>query len=285
MDEARQKMEELEKLLERLKEARADKGQGNSQERQKGRRQMGAVQDMVGREGALLDHAENRAEQDSRPRRIPPNPDKGNPAANDPAAGDPAAQRPQDQRVQQALRRALGELMQRFGELTGEIPQSLTDADQAMRESGQKLGQGDDKGAAQSEQRAIEALQKGARDMGRALARQFGQGRQGGDSGEGEGDGFGAEGPMGMMMPGGNRDGNGGGSPLPAPPNRADSRGRDPLGRTNRGNSLDGGDVHVPEEAERQRTQAIQEELRRRGAERERPRRELDYIDRLLRQF
>ena len=76
-----------------------------------------------------------------------------------------------------------------------------------------------------------------------------------------------------------------GGGPLPAPPNRADSRGRDPLGRTNQGNSLDSGDVHVPEEAERQRARAIQEELRRRGAERERPRRELDYIDRLLRQF
>jgi Domain of unknown function (DUF4175) len=41
----------------------------------------------------------------------------------------------------------------------------------------------------------------------------------------------------------------------------------------------------VPEERERQRTQAIQEELRRRGAEQTRPREELDYIDRLLKQF
>ena len=184
--------------------------------------------------------------------------------------------------MQQALRRALGELMQRFGELTGEVPQSLTEADQAMRETGQRLAQGDDRGAGESEQRAIEALQKGAREMGRALARQFGPGRPGGDPGEG--DGFGAEGPMGMM-PGGNRDGSGRGSPLPAPPNRADSRHRDPLGRTNPGGGLDSDDVHVPEEAERQRTQAIQEELRRRGAERERPAKELDYIDRLLRRF
>ena len=44
-------------------------------------------------------------------------------------------------------------------------------------------------------------------------------------------------------------------------------------------------DVTVPEERERQRTQAIQEELRRRGAERLRPQMELDYIDRLLKQF
>ena len=274
MDEARQKMEELERMLERLKEARAEKGQGNSQQRQKGKRQMGAVQDMVGREGELLDHAENRADQGARPRRPP----------TDPADPNPAAQRPADQRVQQALRRALGELMQQFGDLTGEVPPALTEADQAMREAGQQLSKGDDKGAAQSERQAIEALQKGAREMGRTLARQFGPGRPGGEPGDSEGDGFGAEGPMGMMMPG-NREGRSRGGPLPAPPNRADSRGRDPLGRTNQGNSLDSGDVRVPEEAERQRAQAIQEELRRRGAERERPRRELDYIDRLLRQF
>ena len=282
MDEAREKMEALERLLDRLKEARAEKGQGNSQQRQKGSRQMGAVQDMVAREGGLLDHAESRADQSTRPRRIPPVPGEG----------DPAAQRQTDQRVQQALRRALGELMQQFGDLTGELPPALTEADQAMRESGRQLSQGDDKGASASQQRAIEALQKGAREMGRTLARQFGRGRQGaGEGGDpGEGDGFGAEGPMegnGEMglMPGGRRDSRSGRGTLPGPPGRADSRGRDPLGRTNQGNGLDGGDVRVPEEAERQRTQAIQEELRRRGADRERPRRELDYIDRLLRQF
>ena len=45
------------------------------------------------------------------------------------------------------------------------------------------------------------------------------------------------------------------------------------------------GDVDVPEEMEQARTRALQEELRRRGAERTRPKPELDYIDRLLRQF
>jgi hypothetical protein len=64
--------------------------------------------------------------------------------------------------------------------------------------------------------------------------------------------------------------------------------GRDPLGRRY-GNGTNGADesadVTVPDERERQRTQAIQEELRRRGAERDRPQEELDYIDRLLKQF
>ena len=276
-EDAKEKMAELERLLDRLKQARADKGSGNSQQRQKGKRQMGAVQDMVGREGGLLDHTEGRNEQASQPQRIEPEP-----AERDPAAHDPAAQRPMDQRVQRALRGALGEMMQQFGDLTGEVPQALTDADQAMRESGIDLGSGDDKGAAAAEQKAIEALQKGAREMGRSLEKKFGRGQQDGEPGEGEG--FGAEGSMGMMMPGGRGEGRDG-SPLGGPPSRADQRGRDPLGRTNQGNGLDSGDVQVPEEAERKRSQAIQEELRRRGADRERPQQELDYINRLLREF
>lgn len=277
MDDAQEKMAELERQLDRLKQARADKGQGNSQQRQKGKRQMGAVQDMVGREGGLLDHAEGRGDEANRPRRIEP--DAGLPG---PGKADAGTQRPLDQRVQQALRGALGEMMQQFGDLTGEVPPSLGEADMAMRDAANDLGAGDDKGAAAAQQKAIEALQKGAREMGRALAKQFGNGRQNGEPGEG--DSFGAEGSMGMMMPDGHGEGSGG-SPLGPPPSRADSRGRDPLGRTNQGSGLDSNDVRVPEEAERKRSQAIQEELRRRGAERERPQRELDYIDRLLKQF
>jgi hypothetical protein len=90
---------------------------------------------------------------------------------------------------------------------------------------------------------------------------------------------------MGMMMPDGQRADGRGTGPLPGSPDRADPNGRDPLGRSNQGNSADNADVAVPEERERQRTQAIQEELRRRGANQERPRQELDYIDRLLKQF
>ena len=282
MDEAREKMAQLEKLLEQLKQARADKGQGNSQERQKARRQMGAVQDLVAREGGLLDHADARAQNANRPRRIPDQPD-----------ANTAADQRGDKSTQQALRRALGEMMQQFGDLTGEVPPALGEADLAMRDSAQKLGAGDDRAAAESAQHAIEALQKGAREMGRSLARQFGRGRPGGE-GEGEGgDGFGAEmpndgsgeGSMGMSMPDGRGNGRSGGRPLPGSPRQADPRGRDPLGRGNQGTGLETGGVVVPEEAEQQRSQAIQEELRRRGAQRERPQRELDYIDRLLRRF
>jgi hypothetical protein len=69
---------------------------------------------------------------------------------------------------------------------------------------------------------------------------------------------------------------------------RPDER-RDPLGRPLRedghGQSADESGVKVPDEMEQARSHAIQEELRRRGGEKTRPQPELDYIERLLRQF
>jgi Domain of unknown function (DUF4175) len=268
MADAQQEMAQLEKMLDQLRNARTqgkDSKQANSK-RQRGKRQQSVVQDLIAREGGLLDHSQHRE----------------NPT---PSPSDPAAQREADSRVQQALRRALGELMQQFTDLSGEASPGLGEADQAMRDAATQLNQGEDQAAGQSQQQAIAALQKGNKEMGQAMAK-MGQQQPGqGEEGDGEGDQDGNEGMMGMMMPDGQRsDGRGTGS-MPGNPNRADPNGRDPLGRYNQGNSTDNADVAVPEERERQRTQAIQEELRRRGADQERPRQELDYIDRLLKQF
>jgi hypothetical protein len=153
-----------------------------------------------------------------------------------------------------------------------------------MRDGATALGQGRDKAAGDSVQQAIEALQKGAQDMAQAMMKKFGPPQPGSGEGEGEGD----EALFGMTMPGGGTQmGRTDGSP-PGSPGRADSRGRDPLGRAT-GNGTAGadetGDVTVPEERERQKAAAIQEELRRREAEKSRPQPELDYIERLLKQF
>ena len=61
---------------------------------------------------------------------------------------------------------------------------------------------------------------------------------------------------------------------------------QDPLGRNEgaSGSSL-GGDVKMPTQSELQRARDILQELRRRAGERGRPQQELDYIDRLLKQF
>jgi hypothetical protein len=103
------------------------------------------------------------------------------------------------------------------------------------------------------------------------MQRQFGQGQDGEEEGEESG------------MAGDAQQGGEGQDQA-----QEQGQGRDPLGRRSReptGQADAGSDTRVPDEAEILRTRRIQEELRRRGAERERPPAELDYIDRLLRRF
>jgi len=60
----------------------------------------------------------------------------------------------------------------------------------------------------------------------------------------------------------------------------------DPLGRENGGRGPSYGDqVKVPDKSTLERARNILKELRRRAEERGRPKEELDYIDRLLKQF
>jgi len=288
MDEARNRMAELERMLDQLRNARPERGRANAknaEKRQRGQQQMGALQDMIGRQGGLLDRAQERAGQPTDRRGEPREPRAGGRDAKPGGQSreeNQGAAREADRRVQQALRRALGELMQQFGDLTGQVPRSLGEADQAMRDAGQALGQGRDDAAGQSEQQAIEALQKGGREMSQQMAKQFGPGQ----SGEGD-DGGDPNGSTGMSLQDGRGDRNGTAEgALPGQHGRGEKR--DPLGRQ-LGQGTAGSDesdaVRVPEEMERQRTRAIQDELRRRGADRARPQPELDYIDRLLKQF
>ncbi|MEI6556896.1 MAG: DUF4175 family protein [Rhodospirillaceae bacterium] len=67
-------------------------------------------------------------------------------------------------------------------------------------------------------------------------------------------------------------------------PRLSGAGGRDPLGRRRPG-IAEGAPVRLPEQREMQRAREILEELRRRAGEPARPRQELDYIERLLRQF
>jgi uncharacterized protein (TIGR02302 family) len=306
MDDARQKMAELEKMLEELQNARPEHGQmterqrQRAEKRQRGEKQMTALQDIVRREGALLDSSQSRADPSRTPRFAGPTAPGLPPIApppTDQTAASPDSQRGAEQQIQQALRRALGELMQQYGDLTGEIPPNLGEADTAMRDAGQALAQARDPLAAGAEQRAIEALQKGGRSMSMQMARQFGRSGQEGEDGDDDGDQDGPGDQAGSQgdgtQPGGReygRDDGRGSRPWDrgrGADRRADDR-RDPLGRPAREGTSgadESGDVHVPEQAEEARTRAIQEELRRRDADRARPQPELDYIERLLKRF
>ena len=292
MDEAQDKLQQLEKMLEQLKQAEANPSQDRQQarqQRQRGQQQMGAAEDMVQREGALKGRAATRESEADKP-------SEGDKARNDKAGDDKAGGdklgRETDSKQQKAMRRALGEMMQNFGDLTGKIPDALSQADIAMDQAGQALGQGKDKEAGAAQQRAIDALQKGQQQMSQQMAQSLGISVQ---PGEGEGEGNGPGDQMAGDDGQGDDQGNGGPGDRNAelgdngqPGDQAPNVPRDPLGRpTKDGTSgrTDGGDVHVPDQMEQARTREIQTELRRREGERTRPPGELDYIDRLLKAF
>jgi uncharacterized protein (TIGR02302 family) len=130
----------------------------------------------------------------------------------------------------------------------------LGSAGDAMGEAEGALGDGDADGAVDSQGRALEAMRKGAQGMAQAMQGQPGQG-------------------PGPGQPG--RNGR----------QRADQN-TDPLGRPMRGRDYgDDVTVKVPGEIDAQRARRILEELRKRFGEGSRPQLELDYIERLLKDF
>ena len=129
----------------------------------------------------------------------------------------------------------------------------LGSAGEAMGEAEGELGQGDADSAVGSQGRALEAMRKGAQGLEQSMQQ------------------------SGM-------------SPSPGQPGR-NGRQRaqqdtDPLGRPrHRGDYSDDATVKVPGEIDAQRARRILEELRKRFGESGRPQIELDYIERLLKDF
>ena len=196
--EARQKLAELDKMLQAMRQGKTQRGQKTDRERQRaeqrerGKQQMSVLGDLVKREGELLDHAQSRADAVASQFRRAQN--IGRPGYQPPATPDQRhaqelerqAQRQHDAPMQQALRRVLGELMQQQADLTGDVPANLSQADTAMRDALRALSTADDPQASGAQQRAIEALQKGGQQMSQQMAQQFGTPDQ--DSERGDGD-------------------------------------------------------------------------------------------------
>jgi uncharacterized protein (TIGR02302 family) len=131
----------------------------------------------------------------------------------------------------------------------------LGEADNAMGDAGGKLGEGNADGAVDSQGEALDAMRKGAQSLAEAM--------QQGD-GEGQSDGPGNR--AGRQQSGGNQS--------------------DPLGRPLHGREFgDDLTVKIPGEIDVQRVRRILEELRRRLADPQRPQIELDYIERLLKDY
>lgn len=158
-----------------------------------------------------------------------------------------------DSMSQDELRQRLKELSQRYGDMMGDVPGSFGDADQSMQDAAQALAQGRNHRAVQNQGSALDSMQQASRAMQQAIIEKFmGQGAmqqpvQGVSSGDGR-DPFGH---------------------VPNPGSRGSGR----------------GDQKVPTQSDVDRARQIQDELRRRSGEPERPPVELDYIDRLLNPF
>jgi uncharacterized protein (TIGR02302 family) len=174
-----------------------------------------------------------------------------------------AGQQPGDQMgqaaaEQDALRRALGELMRRLGEAGMEIPRALGQAELEMRNARGAL-EGEQPGtAAEAQTQAVDSMQQAGQAMMEQLREQMAQ-QQGQQPGAGPG-----------------------GQPMP----QAGRRGRDPLGRAQRNEGgFDTQGVQVPEESDLGRARDVLEELYRRAGDQRRPPSELDYFRRLLDRF
>jgi uncharacterized protein (TIGR02302 family) len=154
---------------------------------------------------------------------------------------------------QEALRRALGELMRRMGEAGMEIPRALGQAEMQMRNARGALQQGQPGEAANAQSQAVDSMQRAGQAMMEQLQEQMAR-QQG-------------EGPGGQ-------------------PQARGRRGRDPLGRATRNDGgIDTRGVEVPDESDLGRARDVLEELYRRAGDRNRPPVELDYYQRLLDRF
>ncbi len=161
----------------------------------------------------------------------------------------------QGQQGQQGQRGEQGQGQQGQGGDQGDGEDGLEQADSAMGDAGGRLGEGNADGAVDSQGRALDALRKGAQSLAEAMQ-------------QGDGD----------------QPGDGPGNPRGRQQGAANST--DPLGRPMRHNEFsDDYTVKIPGEIDVQRVRRILEELRRRLADPSRPQIELDYIERLLKDY
>src|ERR1700694_1815407 len=139
------------------------------------------------------------------------------------------------------------------GDQPGDGEDGLGEADSAMGDASGRLGEGNADGAVDSQGKALEALRKGAQSLAEAM-----------QQGEGQGDGPGNQ--AGRQQGGANSN--------------------DPLGRPLHGGEFgDDYTVEIPGKLAVQRGRGILEELRRRLADPQRPQIELDYLERLLKDY
>ena len=251
---ARQLLEQLQQMLENLQMAQP--GQGGDSDMEQALNELG---DMIRKQQQLRDKTFKQG-QDSRRDRQRSGKQGGDQSMGD-LQQDQQGLRDRLKKLQQELaRRGLGpgqrgDQGQPGADQSDDGQDGLAEADGAMGDAGSRLGEGNADAAVDAQGKALEALRKGAQSLADAM--QQGDGDQAGD---GPGDRMGRQ--------------------------QAGPNGTDPLGRPLRGREWgDELSKMIPGEMDVQRVRRILEELRRRLSDPSRPQIELDYIERLLKDY
>lgn len=255
-DAAKALLEQLQQMLENLQMAQpGQSGDGDMQEA------LNELGDMIRKQQQLRDKTYKESQDSRRDRQRGKQSDKGMGELQQ----DQQGLRDRLKKLQQELaKRGMGQGKRGEKGEKGEQGQQgeegdgedgLGDADSAMGDATGRLGDGNADGAVDSQGKALEALRKGAQSLAEAM-----------QQGEGEGQ---SDGPG--QRPGRQQSG---------------AAQNDPLGRPLRGREFpDDPSVKIPDEIDVQRVRRILEELRRRLGDTLRPQIELDYIERLLKDY
>ena len=269
---AKRALEELRKMMENAVPMMAQPGQRGQrgqqqgqqgQGNQQGREMMNQLDRMARRENQLLGESERQGRQQQGQQgqqgqrgqqgQQGQEGQQGQQPGQQPGQGD--GQWGEGQRgQQQGLRNQLGDFMKKLDENGMPMPEALGRAERSMREAEEALKRGDPREASRAQRRALDNLQQGMGDMAEQMRNRG---------------------------PGNNQDA------AEIEDREKKSEDRDPLGRSdgNYGDSVDSGTDKVPLEIDRQKSREILDELRRRAGDAQRPKEELDYIDRLLKTY
>jgi len=272
-DAAQAMLQELQQMMENLQMATPDTN-GDDNDAMSALDELG---DMIRQQQDLRDRTfkqgQDQRQQDSRQQPGSPRGQQGRPGQPQ----QPGNTMGELRQSQQALRDRLNKLLDELKDLgfgqskdgqqsqqgQGQSPgqnqgqdqlDQLGHAGEAMDDAQGQLGQGNSDSAVDSQGRALDALRKGAQGLAQSMQQQMGQGP-----------GQGRPGRLGQARA--NQD-------------------TDPLGRPLRGRDYgDDSTVKVPGEIDVQRARRIIEELRKRFGDLGRPQQELDYIERLLKDY
>jgi uncharacterized protein (TIGR02302 family) len=266
-DAARQLLSELEQMMENLQMASPGGNDGDDDDMMSELDELG---DMIRQQQDLRDRTFKQGQEQRRDNAQHPPGRQGQPRPGQQPGQPQSLGMGQLQQDQQALRDRLNKLLEELKNhglgqnQQGQDGQGQTQgqdgsdqfgrAGQAMGDAEGDLGNSDPDNAVDAQGRALDALRKGAQSLAQSMQQQMGQGQGPGRVGR-----FG--------QPRAEQD-------------------TDPLGRPLRGHQYsDDSTVKVPGEIDVQRARRIIEELRKRFGDMGRSQEELDYIERLLKDY